>query len=172
MAAIYHYNNSATGDRDIFKSGINVLTSVRVPFLDTLLTKGNLAVITEMGIQNNETIQFFMTFDDAINWFYFGKGLGSLTIRGMLLTCDDGTPGLPILMDDVMRKTRGRSVDVSLGNAVFRCILTSFNLNLTQDPAPVVEFTLNLSIYAHNLPARERLNLPCDYNPRFDETFA
>ena len=157
---------------EIFKSGINVLTSVRVPFLDTLLAPSNLALITEMSIQNNETVQFFMTFDDAINWFYFGKGLGTLSIRGMLLTCEGGTPGLPVLLDDVMRKTRGKSVDVSLGNAVFRCLLTSFNMSLSQDPSPVVEFTLNLSIYSHNLPTRERINVPCDYNPRFDDLSA
>lgn len=172
MAAIYHYNNSGNGNQEIFKSGINVLTSVKVPFLDTLLTPANLAVITEMSIQNSETVQFFMTFDDAINWFYFGKGLGSLTIRGMLLTCENGTPGLGVLLDDVMRKARGKSVDVSLGNAVFRCLMTSFNLNLSQDPSPVVEFTLGLSIYAHSLPTREKINVPCDYNPRFDDLSA
>lgn len=169
MAAIYHYNNSATGSKEVFRSGINVLTSVRVPFLDNLLAPSNLAVITEMSIQTNETVQFFMTFDDAINWFYFGKGLGTLTLRGILLTCDDGTPGLPVLLDDVMRKTRGKSVDVSIGNAVFRCLMTSFNMNLSQDPSPVVEFNLSLSIYSHNLPSRERINVPCDYNPRFDD---
>jgi hypothetical protein len=166
MAAIYHYN---TSDQEIFRAGINVLTNVKVPFLDTLLAPGNLALITELGIQNNETVQFFLTFDDAINWFYFGKGMGSINIRGMLLTCDSGTPGLPVLLDDVMRKMRGKSVDVSLGNAVFRCIMTSFNLMLTQDPAPVVEFTLGLNIYSHNLPTREKANVACDYNPRFDE---
>lgn len=168
MAAIYHYNTSE-GNKEVFRSGINVLTSVKVPFLDNLLAADNLALITEMTIQNSETVQFFMTFDDAINWFYFGKGLGSLSIRGMLLTSDKGTPGLPVLLDDVMRKMRGKSVDVSLGNAVFRCLMTSFNLSLTQDPSPMVEFTLGLSIYSHNLPTREKVNVPCDYNPRFDD---
>lgn len=171
MAAIYRYDTSG-GSQELFKSGINVLTSVKVPFLDTLLSPDNLSVITEMSIQTSETVQFFMTFDDAINWFYFGKGLGSLNIRGLLLTCDKGTPGLSVLLDDVMRKTRGKSVDVSLGNAVFRCLLTSFNLNLTQDPSPVIEFSLGLSIYSHNLPTREKVNVPCEYNPRFDDLSA
>ncbi len=170
MASIYHYNQSPTNEgAELFRDGINVLTCVKIPFLETLLASENLAVITELSMQNNEVIQFFLTFDDAISWFYFGKGLGSLSLRGLLLTCDEGTPGLPILLNDVMEKTRGQLVEISLGNTVFRCVMTSFNLSLSQDPSPVVEFNLALNIVGHTLPVRDnREAFPCTYNPIFD----
>ena len=164
MAAIYRY----TGDKEVFKGGVQILTAVKLPFLEELLAPKNLALITEVSMQNAETIQFFMTFDDVISWFYFGKGLGQMLVRGMLLINETGTPGLSVLLQDVMKNTRGKSVQISIGNIVFRCVMTSFNLNMTQDPSPVVEFTLGLSIVSHNLPTREQQNLPCDYNPRFD----
>lgn len=166
MATIYHYSDN---NSEVFKGGIQVLTAVKIPFLDVLLTPANLAIVTELSMQNAETIQFFMTFDDVISWFYFGKGMGQMTIRGLLLTNESGTPGLPVLLQDVMKTTRGKSVQVSLGNAVFRCVMTSFNLSMSQDPSPIVEFTLGLNIVGHNLPTREKQNVPCEYNPRFDD---
>ena len=168
MAAIYYY---ADGNRELFKGGINVLTAVKIPFLEKLLTPANLAIVSELSIRNSETIQFFMTFDDVISWFYFGKGMGQMSIRGLLLTNAGGTPGLPVLLQDVMRNARGNAVQVSLGTAVFRCVMTSFDLSMTQDPSPVVEFTLGLNIVGHNLPTRQQQNVPCEYNPRFNEPF-
>jgi hypothetical protein len=170
MATIYRYSDStAGGSQEVFKGGIQVLTAVKIPFLDALLAPSSLAIVTEVSMQNSETIQFFMTFDDVISWFYFGKGMGQMSVRGLLLTNEEGTPGLPVLLQDVMKVTRGKAVQVSMGNAVFRCVMTGFNLNMSQDPSPVVEFTLNLSIVGHNLPTREKQNVPCDYNPRFDD---
>lgn len=169
MAAIYHYTQTQSGPSELFKAGIQVLTAVKIPFLERLLAPENLTVITEISMQNTETVQFFMTFDDVISWFYFGKGMGHMGIRGLLLTSENGTPGLSVLLQDVMKSARGQSVQVSLGNAVFRGVLTAFHLNLSQDPSPVVEFALSLNIVGHNLPTREKQNLPCDYNPRFDD---
>ena len=169
MAAIYTYHDSGVSGSELFKAGINVINSVKVEFLEDLLAPGSLCVITDLGVQTSETVQFFMTFDDLISWFYFGKGLGALTVRGLLFTCTSGTPGLPILLNQVMRKARGKAVRVSVGSAVFSCVLTNMNLSLTQDPSPTVEFTLSLSIVEHNLPGREREVVPCEYNPRFDD---
>jgi len=174
MAAIYHYapalHSRPSLYGEIFKGGIQVITAVKIPFLDNLLTPGNLAIITELSMQNSETVQFFMTFDDVISWFYFGKGLGQMSIRGLLLTNEGGTPGLPILLRDVMKSTRGKSVQVSIGNTVFRSVMTSFTLNMTQDPSPVVEFTLGLNIVGHTLPTRELLHTNCSYKPWVDDS--
>lgn len=165
MATVYHYN---TEGGELFKGGVQVLTGVKVDFLGELLDPDNLSIVTEVSMQNSEVVQFFMSFDDVVSWFYFGKGIGNMTIKGMLLTSDKGTPGLPILLNDVMSKTRGQMVQVSIGNAVFSCVLTNFSVSLAQDPSPVVEYMLNLSIVNHFLPGRKYEDVPCDYNPRFE----
>ena len=164
MATIFHYN---TQGADIFKGGISVLSAVRIQFLQSLFENpNNLCVVTDLGIQNSETIQFFLTFDDMINWFYFGKGMGSMTIRGLLLTSDGGTPpGLLLLLSEGMSQLRGQQVSVSVGNATFVGVMSNFSLNLTQDPAPMVEFQINLNIVHHTLPIRRRVNVNCAYNP-------
>lgn len=163
MATIYRYN---TGDgSEFFAGGIHVLNSVQLNFMNDLLDPANISVITEVSVQNSETIQFFLTFDDIISWFYFGKGMGTMSIRGLLLTNQNGTPGLPVLLSSVMRQLRGKAVAVSIGNAVFACVLTNFTLNLTQDPAPVVDFTLSMNIVNHNLPLDRNINVTCAFNP-------
>ena len=170
MAAIYYYSGSQTDSpHEIFKDGIQVLTAVDIPFLKVLLAPKNLAIVTELSMQNSETIQFFMTFDDVISWFYFGKGMGQMSIRGLLLTSNAGTPGLSVLLNDVMQATRGVMVPVSIGNMVFNCMMTSFNLSMTQDPSPVVEFTLALNIVYHYLPGPKAKDVSCDYNPSADQ---
>lgn len=167
MAAIYTYD---TTGGELFRAGINVLSSIRLPFLDSLLygapgAGSTLTIITELSVQNSETIQFFLTFDDLVSWFYFGKGMGTMSIRGLMLTNDSGTPGLPALLSSSMSRLRGRSVGASIGNAVFTCVMTNFSLHMTQDPSPVVDFTINLSIVDHSLPVERPVNSACAYNP-------
>lgn len=162
MASIYHYDNTG---KDLFLGGVQVITSVKLDFLGTLLDPSNLTVITEVSMQNAETVQFFMTFDDVISWFYFGKGMGNMSIHGLMLTNERGTPGLPVLLSTTMQTMRGKSVKVSIGNAVFTCVLTNFTVHLTQDPSPIAEFTLSLNIVDHTLPISRPSNTSCVFNP-------
>lgn len=160
MATIYQYDKIS--GKEFFKAGIQVINSVNVEFLGKLLDDKSLTVITELSAQTSEVVQFFTSFDDIINWFYFGKGVGTLTISGMLLTNDKGTPGLPILLDEVMRNTRGKMVGVSIGNAAFNCVLTGLSFQMTQDPSPVVSFHLNLGIVGHSLPMQREETTTCE----------
>jgi hypothetical protein len=166
MAALYFYHS---GNREVFRGGLQVLTSVRFDFLGDLLQPGNQAIITGLSVQAQDVVQFFLTFDDFISWFYFGKGLGTLQIQGLLMTCGIdatfATPGLNVLLGDVMRRMRGKSVTVSLGNAAFSGVLTGLQLNMVQDPSPLVEFSLNLAIVNHTLPSNRPTELGCSYNP-------
>ena len=141
MATIYKYDTETK--EELFKCGIQVLTSVKLEFLEDLVTQENLTVITEMSIQAAETVQFFLTFDDVINWFYFGKGLGTMTIQGLILTGANKDAGLHTFLNESMGKMRGKSVQASVGNIVFTGVLTNFSLNFTQDPAPLVAFSLS-----------------------------
>lgn len=163
MAAVYQYN--LNDKSEMFKAGIQVISGVKVDFLSTLLNPESLCVITEMSMQNSETVQFFLTFDDVISWFYFGKGMGSLTIGGILLTNDKGTPGLSTLLGTVLPELRGTAVRVSMGSATFECLLTSFTLDLTQDPSPLVRFSLMLNIVNHTLKTNRNPSRVCDFNP-------
>lgn len=161
MAAIYHYNETD----EIFKCGIKVLNSVKLEFLKELLTDKNQTIITELSIQAAETVQFFLTFDDVINWFYFGKGLGTMTIQGLILTGDEGSPGLSTFLNVSMKEMRGKTVQASVGNAIFYGVLTNFSLNLTQDPSPIIAFTLSFAVVDHNLPGNLQNTPNCSYDP-------
>lgn len=167
MAAIYTYDSSSNAE--IFKGGINVITAVSLPSeFDAIKTSSNsLSVITDISFQTSEVIQFFLTFDDIVNWIYFGKGLGTMTIKGMLLTTtNNSTPGLPSLLTGTLAALRGKEVTISIANsnsggATFNCVMTSANISMTQDPSPVVEYVINLSIISHTIPMKQQFISTC-----------
>lgn len=158
MAAIFYSPTQQPGT--IFRSGVQVNTAIRVPFLDDLINSSGFAVITDVSVNNQDTVQFFMTFDDFISYFYFGKGLGDLTIRGnMFMDCSSNMPGLNRFYDKIA-DIRGTEVDVSCGNAVFTCVLVGFSTTTTAEPTNITEFTLQLRIIDHSL-GRKNFNASC-----------
>lgn len=165
MAAIYQY---AGGGRELFRGGTQVLTSVEFDFLQGLLPPASRIMVTSLTVQTQDVVQYFLSFDDLISWFYFGAGLGTMQVGGIVLSCGDaagGTGGLSRLLGELMRRMRGRAVTVSVGNAAFFGVLNGLNLSLVQDPAPVVEFTLALTMTGHTLPSNRPTELGCLYNP-------
>src|SRR5574343_108699 len=96
MGAIFFKPNESKG---VFRGNFPVNYFVDCKQLNSLFSntaaESYFTVVTDLGIENNETIQFFLSFDDFINYFYFGKGIGSIALSGMIFTdCVGNMPGL------------------------------------------------------------------------------
>lgn len=150
MAAIFY---SPLIGPQVFQGGLTINTSVRVPFLSNLVGPGGFSIINAVTVQNGDTIQYFLTFDDFISYFYFGKGLGNMSIEGtMFMTCNGYSPGIDVFYNQISR-FRGQAVDVSFGSAVFTGVISTFTTTAVAEPAGTIDFTVQLSIIDHSLAA-------------------
>src|ERR1700733_11447406 len=98
MAAIFY--DPGTGNT-VFRGNMKAPEVVQIDFLNNVLSqfKDSMIVINSVEVTNNETIQFFMTFDDVIEYFYFGKGIGNINISGTVFSsfdadCNESMPGI------------------------------------------------------------------------------
>lgn len=140
--------------RSLFKGDVSVVSAVGIDFMNGFVGPDTMAIITSVSTNNTETIQYFLSFDDVINYFYFGKGLGSLTISGLIFSdCYGRMGGVDSLYFDAIGKARGKVVSVSIGRAVFRCVIQNFTTEVQVQDTYLTAFSINLSIIDHNLPS-------------------
>lgn len=158
MAAIFY--QYSTDNTTIFKGGINVTENVTIGFLADLIGRRGMMIINEVAWQNRDTIQYFLTFDDLISYFYFGKGLGQVTITGSIFhDCENGNNWSGL--DGLTRKLgeiRGTKLDnVRFGSVAFEAVMSSFTLRASADPQSIhsVDFVVQLDIISSTLPAAE-----------------
>ena len=164
MAAVFYTYDTG---RDIFKAGITFSNVVRIfgsnggDFFAGIIGSPGMAIITNVQVNNSDIIQYFMTFDDVINYFYFGKGLGTMTVNGMIFSnCDGNMPGVGRFYARVAAN-RGREVVVSLGGAVFKGVISNFSTSTLADPEPVTEFQLTISMTSHGLGSSRNFESTC-----------
>ena len=164
MAAVYYTYDTG---RDIFKSGITFSNVVRIfgsnggDFFAGLINGPGMAIVTSVQVNNSDIIQYFMTFDDVISYFYFGKGLGTMTISGMLFTnCDGNMPGVGRLYSRIAAN-RGREIVISLGGATFKGVISNFSTTTVADPEPVTEFQITVSMISHSLGSSRNFQSTC-----------
>jgi len=144
---------SLSDGADIFKSATGAAQHlVSIPGLDNLVSgSSGVAVYNSVGVQLNEVIQFFGTFDDVVKVTHFGKGVGSYTVDGSIFVdCSGSIAGLDVLLGAI-RGMRGKLQTLTLGSGVFTAILNSVQLNVVAEPETMVNFALNLSVVNHNL---------------------
>ena len=170
MAAYYFTNNG----NDVFKmvpivSNVNLqflsnfVNNSATPFVDSFSTGSPGAlIISEVLFQNKDTIQYFLTFDDLITYFYFGKGLGSMSISGSIIADCQGNWSLLNSFMAYLGTLRGKQIgnvydglnasnntgSLSIGGVSFVGVLSSFTVKSNTDPNSlnVVDFSLNLDI--------------------------
>jgi hypothetical protein len=124
-------------------------------------------IVCEVSIQNKDTVQYFLTFNDLVTFFYFGKGLGSLSISGLIagscLTSSSqfsyngptNYPGVDQLMNVIGNQLRGKSQQITFGNTTFWCVLSSFSFKASSESSAInfVEYNLQFEIVDHTLPS-------------------
>ena len=172
MAAYYFTNNG----NDIFKL-VPIVSNVNLQFLNNFMNGGGTSItygnetfssvsgafiINEVFFQHKDTIQYFLTFDDLITYFYFGKGLGSMTIAGSIIADCQGNWSLLNNFMAYLGSLRGKQIgnvnngteilnntgSLIIGGIAFVGVLSSFSVKSSAEPNAlnVVDFTLNLDI--------------------------
>ena len=148
MAAVFIAN-----DRDgIFQQGFSTAPFVSIDALDSLVgAESNLIIYTDIAVQTNEVVQYFLTFDDVIRYIHFGKGLGSLVVNGLMFSdCDSSVPGTTQFYT-MIRQYRGKKVTLSMGSFTCSAILNVSSASIVGEPDTMVNFSLQLAIVESNL---------------------
>jgi hypothetical protein len=145
-------------DNDLFKSGGSAQHLVKIPEVDKIVSAtsgGNegAAIYNSVSMQLNETMQFFLTFDDVIKFIHFGKALGSLTVEGTIFCdCKSDLPKLK-KMADAITKLRGKEQRIVLGGGAITmtAVMTSVGLSIVGDPDTIGNFVFNFAVVDHLL---------------------
>jgi|GEM_PF-4488758 len=153
----YKYN----GNMSILPINVSNTAPVSLKILNDLETEGMMTIITDAKIDIRDTNQFFMSFDDVIHHHYFGKGLGGITIQGLILPdCQGNLPGVNTLFDKI-GKMRGKAQVLSVGSKTFNCVLVDSTLTFASEPLTNVIFQLNFAMINHNLKSPKPDNITC-----------
>ena len=147
MGAIYYKYNSGN---DVFLNGISVSNPVSIE--PAFSVGGSPTIITDIGIETNETMQFFMSFDDIIHYMHFGKGMGNLVVSGVaFMDCGGSLTGLSRFYSYAGPK-RGEVIKVSVvPNIWFKGPLVSTSSSITGDPETMANFTMRIAITEHSM---------------------
>jgi hypothetical protein len=147
MAAIFINNTKS----DLFHSG-GTANPIYIPKIEDLVSENSmLALYTQVSTVLNETIQYFLTFDDVIKVIHFGKGLGTITAEGIMYSdCDGELPGFDAFKQAIS-DLRGEVVEAVIGPMTLTVIMTSAQVTLVPDPITMGHFTFSFSIVNHDL---------------------
>lgn len=148
MAAIF-YNYS---DDNMFKNSVSSgAAPISTNLFEDLQNENMLCIISQISITHNDVVQFFMTFDDFIHHYYFGKGVGSISISGMIFTnCQGGMPGLLAFYQRIAN-VRGKEVIMSTPGVTFTGVLLDCNVTMVAEPETMASFTANFAMVNSNL---------------------
>lgn len=136
---------------DLFKSGGNADHMIKIPEVDDIMGLEGLAIYDTVSYQLNETIQYFLTFDDVVKFIHFGKGVGSLVANGLMFSnCDGELIGLK-KFEKAITGLRGKEQKITVGSAEFTAIMTGVQITITSDPDTMAHFTFSFSIVDHSL---------------------
>jgi len=148
MAATYY---TAQGG-DLFQRGTGGASSlVSIPALDGIIGESGLAIYSDVTVQLGETLQYFLTFDDVIKFIWFGKGLGDITVNGVLFSdCTGDLPGASQYFQ-AFGSLRGESTQITVGSQTFTAIVSNANLSIMAEPDTMAQFQLVFSVVDHQL---------------------
>ena len=137
---------------DVFKQGVGGAQSlISVPNVDDIVQQEGLAIYNSVSLQLGETIQYFLTFDDVIKFIHFGKGVGTLTVEGLILMgCNGQMPGLKKIKSAISA-LRGKPQKIDVGGIVAAAVMTSVQINLTSEPDTMAQFVFTFSVVNHLL---------------------
>jgi hypothetical protein len=127
---------------------------VNIENLDDLVNnEGALAIYTDIAISTSEITQFFPTFDDIIHFLHFGKGLGNITVNGILFSdCTHGIPGLTPFYQ-AFQSMRGKKVAVSMGGISFYANVTTSNCTISGEPDTMAQWQVSMQIVEDSMGA-------------------
>lgn len=123
---------------------------VKIPSVDAIVGEGGLAVYSNVSFQVNETLQYFLAFDDVIKFIHFGKGVGNVTAEGILYCdCSGNLPGLS-KATSAIGALRGSAVQLSLGGYTVTGVLTTATIAAMADQDTFGQFSFSFAIVDHS----------------------
>lgn len=142
MAAyFYTYNN-----QDVFKVAQSDGSIVAIDFLDNVIGSENLIIYDSISAQTSEIIQYFLTFDDVIDYLHFGKGLGNISVSGTIFSdCNEELPGVGALYD-AFGEVRGKTVNFSLGTYSATAVVVNSAVTVVAEPDTMATFNITMNI--------------------------
>ena len=144
MPAFYFKN-----DQELFGHGGGAQL-VKIPAVDNIVGASGLAVYSNVSFQINETLQYFLAFDDVIKFIHFGKGVGNVTAEGiMYCDCSGDLPGLS-KATAAIGTLRGKAVQLTLGGYTVTGILTSATIAAMADQDTFGQFSFSFAIVNHS----------------------
>ena len=145
MPAFFFSSNGS----EIFQQGGGAQI-VQIPSVDDIVGDGGLAVYSQVSFQVNETLQYFLAFDDVIKFIHFGKAVGNVTAEGILYCdCSGELPGLS-RATAAIGALRGQAVKLTLGTYTVLGILTSATITALADQDTFGQFAFNFAIVNHS----------------------
>lgn len=137
---------------DLFGSGGSASHLVKIPAVDGVIGKAGLAIYDTVTFKFNDTIQYFLTFDDVIKYIFFGKGVGDIGVSGTLYCNQSGDlPGLNQL-GGAIAKLRGKDVKLQLGSITVTAVLTSAEVSASSESLDTTgHFNFNFAMIDHSL---------------------
>lgn len=138
-----------TDAKDLFSQGGAAALLVKIPEVDAIIGSQGLAVYSQVSFQINETMQYFLAFDDIIKFIHFGKAVGNVNAEGILYCdCDGKLPGLN-KATAAIGKLRGKAVDLCLGTYTVKGVFTSATITALADQDTFGQFSFNFAIVNH-----------------------
>lgn len=148
MAAVFVNINN----QDLFKQIVAPSSIIYCEELEELLTEDNLAIYTGATIQLGEVNQYFLSFDDVIKFIHFGKGVGSITIDGLIFSgCTGDMKGIKTLFNSSYSGLRGETTNISINSVQFVATITSCSLTVLSEPDTMAQFSMSFSVVDHQL---------------------
>jgi hypothetical protein len=142
MAAIFH-----TYSNNVFKLRGSSSGLVSVGSFDSAAdSEGMLTMYTDVDVHLVEVTQFFLTFADQIRYIHFGKGVGTVTVRGVCFSkCSGELPGASAFYS-IVQGQRGKRTDISVADYKCGAVLVDVQTNLTAEPDTMMNYTLTFNI--------------------------
>jgi hypothetical protein len=99
-----------------------------------------------------ESIQYFLTFDDVINYLHLGRGVGSISIAGVAYPDCNGQIKALAKFFKVAGQNRGKMMGVSfIGGGSFSGPLISVSASMADDGIAMVQFGAQIAMTNHSL---------------------
>jgi len=150
MAAFLYTNQNK---KDIFLSNVTFNSPVATAF-DGMTNE--LGLVTSVGMQIQESIQYFLTFDDIINYLHLGKGVGNISIEGIAYpNCAYTFPALRTFFS-IVSANRGQIMKTSfIGGGAFSGPLIAASSVAQGGDGTIVSFAAQIAITSHSLGSKK-----------------
>lgn len=153
----YKYGNGMS----VLPINVGKTNPVSLEDLDSLEEAGLVTIITDARVSLKDTNQFFMSFDDKIHHYHFGKGIGGIMIAGLILpNCDGELVGVKDLFDSI-GNMRGQVKKISIGSAWFTGVLMESDITFSGEPMTNAVFQLSFAMLDHSIQSNIQDNRAC-----------